>query len=107
MKILNQDMAQDENVKAFQEIYGKSDFSFQPFFAGRLMMKIQDLKNQTENSLEQALNYVFGRISLAGLAVIVFFLANIFINQETFSLDALMGISDVSTDDLSLLELEM
>lgn len=85
-------------MAALQSLFAKQDFRFQPFFAGRLMNRIDSLRDTP--SIFSGLDYAFMRISLPtmlalGIWVLVFWSA-----EGSLSVDNFLGVANLSYDEL-------
>lgn len=73
---------------------------FEPFFAGRVLHKIEALENkQKERGIANWLTRMFPKVAVSGIAVIVLLVASTYFMEGSFSLDTLLGIAEVATED--------
>lgn len=73
---------------------------FAPFFSGRVMHKIESLqKHPKEQVLTKWLSKMFPKVAVSGVAIILLFLASTYFMEGSFSLDTLLGISEVAAED--------
>lgn len=84
-------------------------YQFKPFFAGRVIEKIRLEKNpsiQTSNiDFLTALVLSFQRLAVPSFTLICLLLAYTYFTTDTLTLQAVMGISDVALEDLTLLNI--
>ena len=88
-------------------------YDFKPFFADKVMEKINAEKaptskaktNQSEIDFISALLLSFQRLAVPSFALICVMLVYVYLTADTLSVQAIMGISDVSPEDLMLLNI--
>ncbi|MFK7904857.1 MAG: hypothetical protein AB8B69_07015 [Chitinophagales bacterium] len=84
-------------------------YHFKPFFAGRVMEKIRAEQSSTiqvpDTDFITALMLSFQRMAIPSFAVICIVLMYVYTTADTLSLQAIMGISDVTPEDLKLLNI--
>ena len=89
--------AELQNMRA---LIGEQSYEFKPFFAGRVLHKIDALENRIkERGLSNWLARIFPKVALSGVAVILLLIASTYFMEGSFSLDTLLGISEVATED--------
>ncbi len=71
--------------------------SFKPGFSERVTNRIYNIADNSDN-----LWFLFKRIALTGVAAIVFLLITVYFSEGSFSLNSLLGLSDLTTDNLLL-----
>jgi hypothetical protein len=80
--------------KNLQGLLSQQKHSFKPYFSDRVMTKLTDTKEKIEFSFEQALDYLFPRITVSSFAVLGIVLLVAFINNGSMDIDTLLGLSD-------------
>ncbi len=104
---LNQGLETSEELRKEQvvlqqmrEITAAHSPEFAPFFSGRVMHKIEALHQPTkEPVLAKWLTKMFPKVALSGVAVILLVLVSTYFVEGSFSLDTLLGISEVAAED--------
>ena len=77
--------AEKTDLEQLRAMVGEQTYAFKPFFAGRVMHKIEVR--------------IFPKVAMSGLAIIILLLASTYLIEGSFSLDTLLGISEVATED--------
>ncbi|MEO1450597.1 MAG: hypothetical protein AAFV07_13795, partial [Bacteroidota bacterium] len=90
--------ARDQLMK-IRATMGQQDFRFNPFFATRVMARIEQLKAPAE-SLVESLEAAFLRVSLPAFAMVLALLAFIFFSETSLSVEALTGTESVEFSDV-------
>ncbi len=84
-------------------------YQFKPFFAGRVMEQIRLEKNPPMKASSMdfltALILSFQRLAVPSFALICLLLAYTYFTTDSLTLQAVMGISDVAPEDLTLLNI--
>lgn len=86
-------------------------YHFKPSFEGQVMAKIHAEKtppkkaNQTDIDFITALVLSFQRLAVPSFALICVLLFYVYLTADTLSLQAVIGISDMSPEDLMLLNI--
>lgn len=80
--------------KNLQDLLSQQQHSFKPYFSDRVMAKLTDTKEKVEFSFEQALDYLFPKITASSIAVFGVVLLFIMFNSSTMDIDVLLGLSD-------------
>ncbi len=103
-QLLNSALATGENlVREKQELEKMrqilSDYSprFSQGFSGRTLEKAFADSTESNN-----LYFLFKRFALSGVAAIIILLVSVYLTDGSFSLNALLGLSDLTTDNLLL-----
>ncbi|EAY29268.1 hypothetical protein [Microscilla marina] len=104
---LNQGLERSEDLRRekialqnLRKLTAAQSPEFAPFFAGRVMHKIDTLQTQPkEPALAKWLTKMFPKVALSGMAVIVLLIINTYFMEGSFSLDTLLGISEVAAED--------
>ena len=95
--------AEKERVEALrQELEASKTESFKPFFAERVMNKIDTLK-ESETGLEQlfeSLQYFFRRVAVAAAVVVVLLVAYNLKTSDEISLSAAIGVSETGLEEV-------
>ncbi|MEL6593446.1 MAG: hypothetical protein AAFQ68_25325 [Bacteroidota bacterium] len=104
-KALTEKMEADHELKraaqdlaSLQELGKHAEFRFQPFFVGRVMHQIEQ-NDQQENPI-QALQFAFQRLALPAFAVMIVLLVLTFIGEQSLSLEAIVGTSNLDVEDV-------
>lgn len=102
--LLEEQMSKDQTLRAhamelqeFMQLGQAADFHFKPFLAGRVLHQLSEA--QVENPL-QSLQFAFSRLALPAFAVMLLLLAITFIGEQSLSMDAVLGISDLDVEDV-------
>lgn len=77
--------------------------SFSPFFAERVMQKIEEPKSNLNDTIDEYFNSLvlsFRRVALAGSVVVLVLLINNFITGGGISLDTALSLQQVSIEDV-------
>lgn len=85
-------------IAALQSLLAQQDFRFKPFFAGRLMSKIESLTER--NSISSGLNYAFMRISLPTMLALFVWIFMFWSVEGSLSVDNFLGVANLSYDEL-------
>ena len=80
--------------KNLQDLLSQQKHSFKPYFSDRVMAKLTDSKEKIEFSFEQALDYLFPKITASSFALLGIVLLVAFINNGSMDIDTLLGLSD-------------
>ena len=87
----------------FQELYADAPRSFGPGFADRISERIEEETGSP--GVDYFLPRVFKWFAMAGVAAAVALLVMTYVNQDSISLDAISGISDVSIAEAESLDI--
>lgn len=87
------------DLEQLRAMVGEQTYAFKPFFAGRVMHKIERLQHSREKGLSGWMVRIFPKVAMSGLAIIILLLASTYLIEGSFSLDTLLGISEVATED--------
>ena len=92
--------AEKANLESIREMVGEQSYAFKPFFASRVMHKIENLKQRSrERGLSVWMLRMFPKVAVSGLAIIIVLMASTYVMEGSFSLDTLLGISEVAAED--------
>ncbi len=91
--------AEKTDLEQLRAMVGEQTYAFKPFFAGRVMHKIEHLQHSREKGLSGWMVRIFPKVAMSGLAIIILLLASTYLIEGSFSLDTLLGISEVATED--------
>lgn len=80
--------------KNLQDLLSQQKHSFKPYFSDRVMAKLTDTKEKVEFSFEQALDYLFPRITASSFAILSIVLLVAFISNGSMDIDTILGLSD-------------
>ncbi|MGB0929809.1 MAG: hypothetical protein ACPGVB_03480 [Chitinophagales bacterium] len=86
-------------------------YHFNPYFEGQVMAKIRAEKapskkaSQTDIDFITALFFSFQRLAVPSFALICVVLVYVYLTADTLTLQTVMGISDISPEDLMLLNI--
>ncbi len=103
-QLLNNALATNENLvlekqnleKMRQVLSGYSP-RFSQGFSGRILENVFADSAESNN-----LYFLFKRFALSGVAAIIILLVSVYLTDGSFSLNALLGLSDLTTDNLLL-----
>lgn len=106
-KTLNEGLATSKELREEKEwlqrmrvLITEQSYEFAPFFAGRVMHKIEALSQKhIERGLSQWLLQMFPKVAVSGIAIIVLLIASSYFMEGSFSLDTLLGVSEVVAED--------
>lgn len=85
-------------IAALQSLLAQQDFRFNPFFSGRLMTRIENLREN--NSILSGLNYAFMRISLPTMLALCIWVLVFWSMEGSLSVDNFLGVASLSYDEL-------
>ncbi len=88
-----------ERLVKMREALGNLEYQFAPFFAGKVMHKIQQLERgepRTMNSWGKA----FQQIAIPSLAVLLLLIVVTWLTEGSISLEAMTGISQLYQEDV-------
>ena len=88
---------ENENL---ENLLSQQQHSFKPYFSDRVMAKLTDTKEKIEFSFEQALDYLFPKITASSFAVLSIVLLLAFISNGSIDIDTLIGLSDYENNIL-------
>ncbi|HAS41890.1 MAG TPA: hypothetical protein DCS93_15525 [Microscillaceae bacterium] len=92
--------AEKADLEKLRTLVGEQTHAFKPFFAGRVMHKIENLQQRSkEKGLTGWMVRIFPKVAVSGLAVIILLMASTYLVEGSFSLDTLLGISEVAAED--------
>ncbi|OJJ20787.1 hypothetical protein BKI52_09390 [marine bacterium AO1-C] len=92
--------AEKTDLENLRTLVGDQSYAFKPFFSGRVMHKIENLKQRSrEKGLSSWMVRIFPKVAASGLAIIVLLMASTYLMEGSFSLDTLLGISEVAAED--------
>lgn len=104
---LEQALAQSEGLRkekeellAMRSILSSQEFRFAPFFAAKVMNRLDAETQKTVESWFTQVSFAYQRIGVPALAVLVFLLLFTFLTEQSMSIDVLTGTSDLTVDDL-------
>ncbi len=86
-----------QEMERMRKTFSEYAPSFKPGFSERITNKIYHIANNDDN-----LWFLFKRFALTGVAAIVFLLITVYLSEGSFSLNSLLGLSDLTTDNLLL-----
>lgn len=89
---------EQRSLVALQSLLTTQDFRFKPFFSGRLMNKIESLKET--NSFFYGLNYAFMRISMPTMLALCIWIFVFWTVEGSLSIDNFLGVANLSYDEL-------
>jgi len=83
-------------------IFESRSESFKPFFAEKVMKKIEAIQkpNAELNGLERLYNYIFRRVAIIGVGVIFILLLYNIIQTDHVTMAALFGIPEVTYEEI-------
>ncbi len=85
-------------LEALHKMLANYTPAFKPGFAGRVLETV----SQATASSDDNLYFLFKRFALTGVAAIIALLISVYFTDGNFSFDALLGLSDLSKDNLLL-----
>ena len=96
-----------EKLEQIRALVSKNQASYRPYFASRVMNRLENLKHagSFENDESQYLSLAFNRLAVSGALAIILLLGITYFTTGSLSLDAILGISDLSTEHLGYLSL--
>ncbi|MEM7656919.1 MAG: hypothetical protein AAF399_12375 [Bacteroidota bacterium] len=102
---LDQALAEDAELAKLRtqllemrEWVSEPGFQFAPFFAAKVLHKLSPEAIQ-ESGWWQDLVYAFQRVSVPAMALMLILFAMLAFAEQSLSLDAITGLSDLSMDD--------
>ena len=102
-KKLNEALTQSEElrqemkeIKELRDLIGGFSPSFEPGFSQAVLVKIEHTE---QNS---SLSNLFKKFAFGGVAAIIALLVSVYLTDGNLSVDSLLGLSDLSTDNLLL-----
>lgn len=93
--------AEKEELEKLRALFGEQTFSFEPFFVGKLMHRLE--QRPVDSPLMGILgswNLAFSAVAIPGILLILVLLGHTYFTESTLSLAALAGIEDMPIDDL-------
>ena len=84
-------------LQKIRDLVSEQSPEFEPFFAGRVLHKIEALEK--ERGIANWMTRMFPKVAVSGIAVIVLLIASTYFMEGSFSLDTLLGIAEVATED--------
>ena len=81
-----------------QTLLSKQEFRFQPFFSGKVMHRIEQLRPIPKQIANWGL--AFRTVAIPGLVAIVLLLITTWVTHGSFSVDALAGVYELAPEDL-------
>ena len=96
-----------EKLAQIRTFSGQSEQSFRPFFASRVMNKLENLRHVESEENDQAFqfSFAFNRLAVSGAFLILVLLGITYFTTGSLSLDAIIGISELSTEHLGYVSL--
>jgi len=92
--------AEKADLEKLRTLVGQQTHQFKPFFAGRVMHKIESLQQRSkEKGVTGWMVRIFPKVAVSGLAVIILLMTSTYLVEGSFSLDTLLGISEVAAED--------
>ncbi|PID89809.1 MAG: hypothetical protein CSB01_00080 [Bacteroidia bacterium] len=90
----------NEKVAMFFRNY---ETDFKPFFKERLQAKIEKINSEeyAENVFINNLSIAFAKVLYSGLAALVLILISIFITTGSLSIDSLLGLESISSEEIT------
>ena len=76
------------------------ELRFSPFFASRLMNRLQSRGQKVRESWLTQMSFAFHRVSIPAFAVAGLLLLTTFLVEQSLSLDVLIGTSELTVDDM-------
>jgi anti-sigma factor RsiW len=90
--------AEAAKLRKLHSIVGQAALPFRPFFATRVMSRLEKLQEET---LTQGITFAFKRLALPLLAAALVLLLIALTGSSTFSLDSLLGVDQLQPAYLS------
>ena len=87
--------AEKARLEVLRATLGEQAYAFRPFFATRLMARLQRERETWATSLP----FAFRRIALPALALVVLLLLTVAYTEQSLSLEVLTGVSGLAVDD--------
>jgi anti-sigma factor RsiW len=87
--------AEKARLEALREALAGQEYAFRPFFATRLMARLQRERETWASSLP----FAFRRIALPALALVLLLLLTVVYTEQSLSFEALTGVSTLAVDD--------
>jgi len=95
----NEELRQEQKeLEALHEMLADYTPVFKPGFAGRVLETV----SRASASPDDNLYFLFKRFALTGVAAIIALLISVYLTDGNFSFNALLGLSDLSKDNLLL-----
>ena len=82
-----------------RDMLANQQFAFQPFFASKVMQKIQETARSGKEFFSD-MYYAFLRISIPALAACIVLFLMIWYNEGNLTVETLTGVSNLSFDEL-------
>ncbi len=96
--VTNQELQQEKReLEALHKMLSDYTPAFKPGFAGRVLETASNVSAQADN-----LYFLFKRFAITGVAAIIALLISVYLTDGSFSFDSLLGLSDLSRDNLLL-----
>ena len=102
---LDQALAEDAELASMKqqllemrELMQEPQFQFAPFFAAKVLQKLSPEAIQ-ETGWWQDLVFAFQRVSVPAMALMLILFALFAFSEQSVSMDAITGLSDLSMDD--------
>jgi len=86
-------------LERIREELGDTKYHFDPFFAGKVMNRIEQMEKGTQ-SWGNGWIAAFRQVALPGLAVLILLLVVTWLTEGSISLEAMTGISDLYQEDV-------
>ena len=104
---LEQALNESEELSQLREIYlqqraliSNQKFRLKPFMATRVLAKLDKQSQESTQEWAPGLSLAFKRIALPVFGIVVITLVTTLISEQQLTLDAILGISELSIDDL-------
>ena len=83
-----------------------SNMETPPYFASKVMNRIEAMNQKGMDVFQQTLNYLFPKIALPALALIALFFLNLYFTEGNITTEIVLGLSDISDTDASYFTIE-
>ncbi len=94
----NQELQQEKReLEALHKMLSGYTPAFKPGFSNRVLETVSNVSAEADN-----LYFLFKRFALTGVAAIIALLISVYLTDGNFSFDSLLGLSDLSKDNLLL-----
>lgn len=88
-----------EELIEMRKMLGEQSFRFGPFFAGKVLNKLEPRERETLESWFTQMGFAFQRVGLPAVALVVLLLLTTFFVEQSLSLDVITGTSELTVDD--------
>jgi len=91
-----------EKLLKLKALVEKQEYKFKPFFAGRVMNKIEQQKDKKVifPDFLNGFSVAFKRVVLSGAAAILLLIFSIYFSEGSFSFNSLLGVDSLSNENL-------